>query len=99
MAAIENIHAQFLRQRISPMRTFAGNECVHVLSNSLLDAIARTAGDDTDTFASFLATRNQQWLRAQRTAQAMLQIRAGNFLMRLKTNRSPVAGKKRPQMF
>ena len=36
MAAVKNVDAQFLRQRISPMRPFAGDKSVHAFLGGFL---------------------------------------------------------------
>ena len=48
MAAVKNIDAQFLRQRVSPMRPFAGDERVHAFLRRLFQIPARAAGHDPD---------------------------------------------------
>ena len=35
MAAVKNVQAKFLRQRISPVRAFAGDERVHAFARRL----------------------------------------------------------------
>jgi len=51
MAAVKDVYAQFLRQRIGPMRPFAGDEGIHAFRRRLFQAVARAAAHDADPAA------------------------------------------------
>ena len=80
MAAVKNIHAQFLRQRISPMRTFAGDEGVHAFAAGEFQVTARAAGDDADFFANVLAARQDDGCVTDGALQSLRSSSSGKFL-------------------
>src|ERR1051325_11141964 len=99
MAAVKDVDAEFLRQRVRPMRSFAGDERVNAFRLRLLHAVARAAGDDADAFTDVAAAGDEQRLRADGALQASREFGAGNSLARLQTDRPAVARKKRAKLF
>ena len=95
MAAVKNIQSQILRQRISPVRAFAGDERVHAFARGQFQIAARAAGDNPDFLADAFATGNDSRFRAGRAFQSFRQFGAGNFCLRLEANGLAVACEKR----
>ena len=48
VAAVKDVHPQFLRQRKRPMRPLAGDERVHAFARRQFQFRAGSAGDDPD---------------------------------------------------
>src|SRR6185436_9728137 len=57
VTAIKHVDAHFLSHRVSPMRSFSGDERVHSLVGGLLQFTTGAACHHTDAFADFRATR------------------------------------------
>ena len=99
MAAVENIHAQLLGQRVSPVRTFASNEGVHAFGGGRRQITTGTTGDDADATAYFLSAGNEFRFGPGGALQFLGEFNAGNFPTCLQTDGLPVAGKKWLQIF
>ena len=99
MAAKKNIHAQFFRQRVSPVRAFAGDVGVHALGGGLLQIRAGAAGDNADALADFLAAGNHFRRHAGRALQGDGKIVSRNAGPRFEADGFSVARKKRIQIF
>src|ERR1051325_3199319 len=69
MAPVEHVHAQFFGQRISPMRSFAGDESIHAFGCGFLEVATGASRDDTNAAANRWSTRNYQCLCASRSLQ------------------------------
>src|SRR5438046_1037327 len=70
MAAIQNVDAQFLSQRKSPMRPFPGNKRINFLLRGFGDLRARAPGDDPDSPANLRASGNEQRFAFRRAVQS-----------------------------
>ena len=55
VAAVKNIQPQFLRQSKCPVRTFAGDECVHAFIHRQFQIAARATRHDPDALTDFAA--------------------------------------------
>ena len=69
VAAVENVQAQFLRQRISPVRPFASDEGIHAFFRRPFYFRARASGNNTDSTANLWTARNHERIGARRMKQ------------------------------
>src|ERR1700677_4145323 len=53
MAAVKDVHPQFLRHGTSPMAAFTGDKCVHAFGGGKFQFVSRAAGDHADLAADF----------------------------------------------
>ena len=60
VAAVENIHAEFLRQAVSPVRAFASDESVHAFGGGFCQFATGPARHDADASAEFRPTRDHE---------------------------------------
>ena len=98
MAAVKDIQAQFLRQRVSPMRPFAGDERVHAFLRGLFQLRARAAGHHADAFACRAASGYHERFRTGGALQSPRQLRERNFGLGLEPDVLAVAEEERAQV-
>ena len=95
VAAIKNIHSQFLGQGERPVRSLAGDEGVHAFARRLFQSTARAAGHHADAPANLRPAGQQPGRHLQRPAQSLRQFRAFQTSPRLATNESAFFEEKR----
>ena len=99
VAGVKNIQAEFLGERIRPVRPFAGDERVHAFRRRELQIAARPAGDHADPPADFPAAGNYLWFGTGHAFQPPAEFGAGDFGWRLEADGLPVTGEKGLQIF
>lgn len=99
VAGVENIEAQFFRERVGPVRAFAGDEGIHAFGGGLFQVAARAAGHDADAPAYFRSARQHAGTAVRGLRQLAGQFFAGNVCHRAQSNERAVADKERPQLF
>src|SRR5690348_12777608 len=98
MAAVEDVDAELLRQRVSPMRALAGDKCVHTFIGGQFQIATRAAGYDADTPTDFSTSGNNAGFGAGCLCESFAQFRTGNCHPRPETNGLAMSQKERFQI-
>src|SRR2546423_906895 len=99
MAPVKNIQAKFLRQRVSPVRSFTRNKGIHAFCRRLFEFRARAAGNDADATANFRAAWNHERIGARNMMQTAGEVCPRNVRLTSKANGLAIAKKKRTELF
>src|SRR4051812_47999071 len=99
MPGVEDVEAEFLAERVGPMRSFAGDERVHALGGGSLEVAAGAAGDDANAPGSVCAAGNDMGLVADCAGQSAGEFSAGNVGDGLEADERTVTVEERAQLF
>lgn len=95
MAAVKNVQAQILGQRVGMMRAFSGDKCIHPFVRRNFQTGPRAAGHDANSPALRRTAGQQKRRSAQNFGQPIRQFPAQNFLARLPADESAFFKKER----
>src|SRR5579859_4584691 len=98
MAAVENVDAELLRQRVSPVRAFAGDKRVHTFIGCEFQVATRAAGYYANTPTNFSTSGNDAGFGAGCLFEPFGQFRTGNCHPRLETDGLAMGQKERFQV-
>jgi len=98
MAAVKYVKAEFLRERVSPMRAFAGDKRVYTCFSRLFQVAARAAGYHANVPAIFSASGYNAGFDAGGPGEPSGQFRAGNCHLCFETDGLAVSQEKRLQI-
>src|SRR4051812_41540337 len=90
MAAVENIHAQFFRQRVGPVPSLTGDKRIDTLFVRFLQFVSRSARDNANGPAEFRPAGNHFRLQAQYIREALLKFQPRDGCARLKSDMLPL---------
>src|SRR6266850_5953827 len=97
MSAIKHIDSKFFGKSIGPMRSLAGDECIHPFFGGFLQLSTCAASHHPDPSANVLAARNDPRLNAHGFGQSRGQFRARDFCCRFETYELSMIEEERPQ--
>jgi hypothetical protein len=95
VAAVKNIQARILGQRVGPMRAFSGDKGVHPFPGRDFQLRPRPAGHDADSPAPGRTAGQKHGRTAQNFGQFCRKVPARNFLPRLPADEAAFFKKKR----
>src|SRR5882724_5434996 len=99
MTSVENVHSQFFPQGISPMRTFARDECVHAFGGRLLQVTACPTRHHADAPANRWTTGDNTRFGPGGAPQSADKVGSRGALSSLESDELAVIEEKRPQLF
>src|SRR4051812_5405800 len=99
VAGVKDIHSQFFRHCVSPMRPFSGNKSIDAFSVRFGEVGAGAAGHNSDPATNLWSARDHQNPGAGRALQTARQFGSGNIALRFEADALAMAQKEWLRLF